>query len=303
MNHVPVLLQEVIDYLNVKTDKKYIDATIGLGGHAKAIEEAGGIVLGIDRDPGVVKKIDADHKVVQGSFADIKELAEGSGFEKVAGILFDLGMGSHQLNDPNRGFAFQTEGPLNMRYDQAVGQKNWTAGDFINHWSEKDLVKIFKEFGEERRFAKRIAKAILSTRKETEIKTTAEFFALIKKTLPANIRFKSGDVARRIFQSLRIAVNEELELIERALPQTVDLLETGGRLVVISFHSLEDRIVKNFFKLEAKDCICPPEAPVCRCDKKATLKILTNKPVQASLEETKINPRAKSAKLRAAERI
>jgi len=333
MNHVPVLLQEVIDYLNVEPDKKYIDATVGMGGHARAIMDAGGVVLGIDRDPSIIESLRASAKqsqrdrfglrprddrliLVAGSFADMKELARANGFEKVSGILFDLGMGSHQLDDSNRGFAFQTEGPLDMRYDQEEGQKVRTAGVVINHWSERDLVKTFKEFGEERKFAKRIAKAVLATRKEKEIETTTELFELIKRALPAKIRFRSRDVARRIFQSLRIAVNQELEFIEKALPQTVDLLEPGGpastrggepkrggRLVVISFHSLEDRIVKNFFAKEAKDCVCPPEVPVCRCDKEATLRILTPKPITASEKEAMNNPRSKSAKLRAAERL
>lgn len=296
--HVPVLLQEVIKYLEPKPGKKFIDATLGGGGHARAIIEHGGQVLGIDRDPKVAKN--AKIKTAAGDFKNLKSIAEENGFEKVDGVLFDLGLGSHQLDDAERGFSFQKSGPLDMRYNP---EQALTAQKLVNEFPEKELVKIFYRFGEERRFGKRIARAILEARKAGRIETTFELFELIKKTLPSKLRFKAGDTARRIFMSLRIAVNDELASIEQALPQALDILAGHGRLVVISFHSLEDRLVKSFMVEAAKDCICPPSFPVCRCDKQAALRILTKKPVQASQEEIAQNPRSRSAKLRAAEKL
>ncbi len=326
--HIPVLLQEVIKFLDPKAGKKYIDATIGEGGHAKVIMDRGGILLGIDRDlPSVIASASeaiplmnnkiassppaADSrndrlKVVQGNFADLKEIAEDAGFAEVDGILFDLGLGSHQLDDPKRGFSFQKDGPLDMRYDRerkTQSEKRKTAADIVNVYSEKGLIDIFRKYGEEHRFAKKIARAVVETRKSKHFETTTELFELIKKALPGNLRFRAGDTARRIFQALRIEVNEELKNLEKALPQALDLLAKGGRLVVISFHSLEDRIVKIFFVQNTKDCICPVSFPVCRCDAKASLRILTKKPVMASLQEIKLNPRSHSAKLRVVQKL
>jgi 16S rRNA (cytosine1402-N4)-methyltransferase len=318
--HIPVLLQEVIKYLEPGPGKKFIDVTFGEGGHAKEIVRLGSSVLGIDWDPSVVTGLDSEFsakggsacggknqkskiKIVQGNFADLKEIAEENGFTEVDGILFDLGLGSHQLDDPKRGFAFQKDGPLDMRYDRKSKINTLTAADIVNDYLEKELTEVFQKFGEEYRFGKRVARAIVEIRKNHSIETTSQLFEIIKKCLPAKLRFKAGDVARRIFQALRIEVNEELQNLEKALPQAFELLKKNGRLAVISFHSLEDRIVKNFFKGLAKKCVCPPEFPVCRCEKIAVLKILTNKPVVASESETKINPRARSAKLRAAEKI
>lgn len=311
--HIPVLLQEVLYYLDVRPGGRYIDATIGMGGHAKEIVKKGGMVLGIDRDPSVIPHLmqdpdlsasggrfrgnDNDIIVVQGSFSEIKRIAGENGFTEADGILFDLGMGSHQLDDPARGFSFQREGPLDMRYDRGLTQtgrgQTRTAEYIVNIYSEKELVRIFREYGEERKFAKKVARAMVAARKIRPLETTTELYNLIKHP----------STARRIFQALRIEVNQELENLEKALPQAVELLKGGGRLVVVSFHSLEDRIVKNFFNRETKDCICPPEFPVCRCQAKASLRILTKKPVPASEQETKINPRSKSAKLRVAIKI
>lgn len=282
--------------------KKFIDATIGEAGHAKEIIRLGAEVLGIDRDPSVVQKLrDAKFKAATGNFGDLAKIAEENDFISTDGILFDLGIGSHQLDSAERGFSFQKSGPLDMRFDTTA--KDTTAETIINHYSEKDLIRIFLKFGEEKRFAKRIARAILERRQIAKITNTDELFELIKKALPGPFRHKAGDAARRIFQSLRIAVNNELENLEKALPQAVDILNKHGRLVVISFHSLEDRIVKNFLNLEARDCVCPPEFPECVCDKKARLQILTRKPVVATDEEIAMNSRARSAKMRAAKKV
>lgn len=305
--HVPVLLQEVIAFLNPETDKKFIDATIGAGGHTQAILKRGGIVLGIDRDRDTSRRLQQEFRaqtkcqIVQGNFAELKTIAAANGFSEVQGVLLDLGMSSEQLDAPERGFAFQKTGPLDMRFDQ--GGQGQTAADLVNRLSEKELAQMFFRFGEERRFGKKVARAIQEARKIKSLKSTTELFELIKKALPAKFRFRAGDTARRIFQSLRIAVNDELSALEKILPQALDLLQAGGRLVVISFHSLEDRIVKEFLVQRARDCICPPSFPICLCGHKAELRILTKKPVVATDEETKTNPRSRSAKLRAAEKI
>ncbi|MBI4050294.1 MAG: 16S rRNA (cytosine(1402)-N(4))-methyltransferase RsmH [Candidatus Doudnabacteria bacterium] len=328
MNHTPVLLKEVIAFLDPAPGKRYIDATYGMGGHAKEIVKGGGIVLGIDRDPQTAvilegrspDRISRDSiaplqndklRIVAGNFKDIKEIAEEHGFAEVDGILFDLGLGSHQLDDPERGFSFQKAGPLDMRFDksEARNSKSETAESIVNQFSEKDLYRIFRDYGEEKRWGKRVARAILEARKTGSVETTDQLFELIKKALPAKFRFRAGDTARRIFQSLRIEVNDELGALEKALPQALELLKGGkgskggGKLVVISFHSLEDRIVKSFFQKEARNCVCPPEFPVCRCDARATLRISTKKPVTASAEEIAGNRRAQSAKLRVAQKL
>jgi len=346
--HTPVLLHEVIEFLDPKPGKRFIDATIGMAGHSRELLKAGSQVLALDADPAVIASLKAtvgrrgnpsetrppglaslaqvgqvaspgtprNDKLIlaQGNFADIGEIALTHRFTDVDGILFDLGLGSHQLDDPQRGFSFQKDGPLDMRYDQKSevrSRKSETAADIVNFYPEKELTRIFYKYGEEMRFGKRIARSILARRKIGSINTTAELFELIKQALPGQFRFRAGDTARKIFQSLRIELNQELTNLERGLQQAVPLLKggdggkdrAGGRLVVISFHSLEDRIVKNFFIKQAKDCVCPPSFPVCRCDARATLRILTKKPMMASAEEVSINPRAHSAKLRAAERI
>lgn len=305
--HVPVLLKEVTQYLRPSPGKKIIDTTVGGGGHTRMLLDAGAEVLGIDRDLGSIKKLlvglksqSTKVKVVQGNFSKLKEISLANEFSQVDGILFDLGMSSMQLDDPARGFAFQKEGPLDMRMNL---DDTRTAADIVNHYPEKNLLTIFREYGEEKRSARKIARTIIEARKTSAIQTTTQLFELIKKALPAKFRFAAGDTARRIFQALRIEVNAELKNLTEALPQAVELLKIGGRLVVISFHSLEDRIVKKFFRDEAKDCVCPPEFPICQCLAHATLRILTKKPLTPQEEEIKSNPRARSAKLRAAEKI
>ena len=270
--HIPVLLREVLEALNVKPGNKYIDCTYGGGGHSKVIKEAGGIVLGIDQD------LEA-HAQVHENFAHLKKIAEKAGFEKVAGILFDLGVSSHQLETDYRGFSFNSPrgeagkaAPLDMRMDQT--NQTVTALDLIKAGSEKELAKIFKEFGEEN-FAGPIAREI----KKSKIETTDD---LAKAILRVRHTKDRTHPATRVFQALRIAVNDEIASLEVALPQAVDLLESGGRLAVISFHSLEDRIVKNFMK-----------------DNK-NLKVITDKPIMASEKEVLENPRSRSGKLRIA---
>ncbi|MBI2036275.1 16S rRNA (cytosine(1402)-N(4))-methyltransferase RsmH [Candidatus Microgenomates bacterium] len=288
--HTPVLLPEVIEGLKVRRGKKYIDATLGGGGHGIEIIKMGGRVLGIDVDEeaiGYVKekiksqpfdfaqgrkskvKTGQDLILVKGNFRDIGEIARTNGFERVAGIIFDLGVSSHQLNRAERGFSFQKEGPLDMRMDKALSV---TAADLINGLYKNELIYIFEKFGEER-LARRIADAIISARAIKRIETTGELAAIIEKVSP-----KRGKIhpATRVFQALRIAVNDELESLERGLLQAKELLEKGGRIVAISFHSLEDRIVKRSFAGGE----------------------LLKKPITASVQEIALNPKARSAKLR-----
>jgi len=302
MPHIPVLLKEVIEYLSPAPGKIFIDATYGGGGHSKALlEKVGseGRVLAIDADRGISEEKDKSLIFVRANFKDLAAIANSSGFGQVDGILFDLGLSSLELEDASRGFSFSKDGPLDMRFDQTTGR---TAADIVNISSEQELRKIFEDFGEER-LSKRIARVILKERFVHKPRTTRELFELIKKAVPASLRMRTGDVARRIFQSLRIAVNGELENLENALPQAFRLLKPGGRMVVISFHSLEDRIVKKFFLKLAKGCTCPPEFPQCICGKKPQARILTRKPVAALKQEVALNSRAKSAKLRAVEKL
>lgn len=302
--HIPVLLREVLDGLKVQPGGRYIDATVGGGGHAVAILERSapdGRLLGIDRDPEVLERARErlrpfGERVVlaQGSYAELRRLAVRYDFLEVDGILFDLGLSSWQLSDPHRGFSFQIEGPLDMRYDPGQGIP---ASEIVNRWPEKELAALIRRYGEER-YARRIARAIVRHR---PIRTTTELAALIART----VGWGRDDLhpATRTFLALRIAVNDELSALEQALPQAVSLLKPGGRLAVIAFHSLEDRIVKTFFQREARDCLCPPQVPVCTCGHRATLRLITRKPIRPSEEEVRVNPRARSARLRIAERL
>jgi len=322
--HIPVLLNEVIEYLEPKPGKNFIDCTIGEGGHAVKILERtfpSGRLLGIDWDHEMLKKLISKFKVrnsklsdrltlVQGSFADLEKIARENNFTEVDGILLDLGMSSWHLEKSGRGFSFKKDEPLDMRYNvekiqnpkSKIQNYNLTAREIVNTWPEREIEKILKEYGE-RRFAKRIAKAIVNSRKIRPIKTTFQLVDIVKKTVPYKYQHKKIHPATKTFQALRITVNDELGNLKRTLPQAVKLLRPKGSLVVISFHSLEDRIVKDFFRKESKDCICPPEIPVCVCGHKRTLKIITKKPIIPSQEEIISNPRARSAKLRVAERI
>jgi 16S rRNA (cytosine1402-N4)-methyltransferase len=301
--HIPVLLHEVLGALNLAPGKNYIDGTLGLGGHTEAILEAtapNGIVLGFDRDAAAIDKARVrlerfgDRLIItHSSYAEMARAALEHGIDQVDGILLDLGYSSMQIDDPTRGFSFREGGPLDMRFDSAQGL---TADELVNRTSAEELADIIYQYGEDRN-SRRIARAILAAR---PIRDTAHLAAVVAKASPSKEKIHP---ATRTFQALRIAVNDELGQLERALPQTLDLLRPGGRLAVISFHSLEDRIVKQYMKLEATDCICPPEQLICTCDHHASLRLVSRKPIEAGDAEVAANPRARSAKLRVGERL
>jgi 16S rRNA (cytosine1402-N4)-methyltransferase len=300
MSHVPVLLQEVVDNLNAKKGGRFVDATVGGGGHLAAILEANpkNEVVGIDLDRSALEKSVERAKLVFGNYKDIDEILSDVGWEKVDGILLDLGFSSLQLDKSDRGFSFSADGPLDMRYDQ---NSSLTAKKIVNQYSPKDLERVISELGEER-LSRKIVTKIINARKVASIETTEQLSSIVRSAVPLPIRFKANDNIRRVFQAIRIEVNSELENLKTALPKMLKLLSPGGRLAVISFHSLEDRIVKEFFVSESKGCICPPEFPTCVCDKASTLRIITRKPIIASDEEMQTNPRSKSAKLRVGEK-
>lgn len=305
-NHTSVMLNEVIGALDVKPDGIYLDCTLGGAGHARAIGEkltAQGKLIGIDRDEDAVavagerlKNLSCDVKIVRSNFSELDKILDELNVAELDGAIFDLGVSSHQIDTAQRGFSYTKDSPLDMRMDR---RQSLTARDVINRYDEERLIKIFREYGEER-FAKRIAAAVCRTRKISPIETTGELVKLIEKTAP---RTKNGGhPAKRIFQAVRIEVNGELEILSGALKNVVDRLKTGGRLAVITFHSLEDRIVKEAFKSLAQGCICPKNFPVCVCNHRAQIKIL-GKARPPSLDETEQNSRAKSAKLRVVEKI
>ncbi|MCD6518413.1 MAG: 16S rRNA (cytosine(1402)-N(4))-methyltransferase RsmH [Anaerolineae bacterium] len=302
-SHIPVLYQEVLYWLAPQAGQAYIDATVGLGGHAEGILERSspdGRLLAIDVDPQALKRacqrlerFEGRVVFVEGHFAQLTKIARRSGFSSVAGILLDLGVSSLQLADPARGFSFQQDGPLDMRMGPEMPL---TAEEIVNTWPEGELARLLWEYGEER-FARRIARAICA---ERPLHTTRELADLVARVVKRRGRIHP---ATRTFQALRIAVNEELRSLEQVLPQAVELLAPGGRLVVISFHSLEDRIVKRFIQQESRDCICPPKLPQCVCGHVATLRPLVKKPIRPSPKEIAFNPRSRSARMRVAERL
>jgi 16S rRNA (cytosine1402-N4)-methyltransferase len=292
-----------MEALQVHPGGRYIDATVGAGGHASGILERaapGGRLLGLDADPAAValarRRLAAYGErviVLHRNFTALAAVAEEHGFAAVDGVLIDLGLSSMQLEDGGRGFSFRLDGPLDMRFDPTQGV---TAAEIINNLTENELADLIYRYGEERR-SRPIARAIVARR---PLHTTAELAAIVQEVLP-----RRGPIhpATRTFQALRIATNDELVALQATLPQALSLLKPGGRIAVISFHSLEDRIVKLFFRRESSDCICPPETPVCICGHRATLRIVTRKPIRPTAEEKAANPRARSAKLRAAQRL
>ncbi|MBU1136804.1 16S rRNA (cytosine(1402)-N(4))-methyltransferase RsmH [Patescibacteria group bacterium] len=292
MHHQPVLKNEVLEYLKPTPGENFIDCTFGFGGHSFPLLEKikpEGKILGIETDGEVIKvlkkdKLDEKLILVQGNFSDLKKIAQKNNFSPVNGILFDLGFSSWQIEKSGRGFSFQKNEPLDMRLDNRALK---TAEQIVNSWPKDNLAKIFREYGEER-YAFRIADLIYRSRKETRIETTGQLIEIIRRAVPFAQQRRKIHFATKTFQALRIAVNDELGNLAKAFPQALELLETGGRLAIISFHSLEDRLVKNFFKEEKI---------------KNNLKILTKKPVGPSLEEIRENPRSRSAKMRSAVKI
>ncbi len=315
--HVPVMLEEVLKYLQPEPGGHYIDGTLGGGGHTEAILERSapdGKVLGIDTDVEALARVrerlaesvsSGRLVLAQGNFAELARIVDEAGFVSIQGILLDLGFSSHQMDDAERGFSFSADGPLDMRLDQSQGM---SAADVVNSAGEQELADLIWRYGEEKR-SRQIARRIVRERSKGAITRTAQ----LARLAAAGVPYKHGAIhpATKTFQALRIAVNHELEALEAVLPQMLDVLSANGRdgtlgkgagrMVVISFHSLEDRLVKEFTRREAKDCICPPQVPVCVCGHKARLRLLTARPVIPTAQEVIANPRARSAKLRAAE--
>lgn len=306
--HRTVLLDEVLRYLEPRSGRVYVDATLGGGGHAEAILEASGpagVLIGIDRDPMALQaagvrlaRFGARARLIHGRFSALSERLAALEIESVDGVVADLGVSSPQLDLAERGFSFSQEGPLDMRMDPGAPL---TAATLVNEAPLEELVRIFREYGEERHAA-RVARAIVADRRVKPFETTRQLASLLERLLPRQGGPQRIHPATRIFQALRIAVNDELGELAAGLKAAFASLNPGGRLVVISFHSLEDRIVKQFFREKAASCVCPPELPICQCAKVSEARILTPRPVEASDEELGSNPRARSARLRAAEK-
>jgi 16S rRNA (cytosine1402-N4)-methyltransferase len=306
---MPVMVEEVIHFLAPKSGGIYVDGTLGGAGHAARILEASspdGTLIGLDRDAEALRAAKerllpfGDRvRLVHGNFAGIAEALAGFGIERIDGLLLDLGVSSHQLDMAERGFSFQQDAPLDMRMDSSSGA---TAAELLNSLAEEELARIIRDFGEER-WAKRIAAFIVNARGEAPIETTLRLVDIIKGAIPRGAWEERLHPATRTFQALRIAVNEELTSLEKGLDSGVRMLNRGGRVVAIAFHSLEDRIVKNSFRHFAHGCTCPKGLPYCVCGNKPLLRLLTGKPVMAGEAEVGANPRARSARLRAAERL
>ena len=306
--HIPVLLEECIKYLNIKPDRIYVDGTLGMGGHSEAILQrlTTGRLISIDRDTYAIERATerlapyADRlTIVHGNFRDLPEILDEQGVDLVDGMLFDLGVSSPQLDEGGRGFSYMVDAPLDMRMDKSDNIDAWF---IMNRWPEDKICRILRDYGEERHAA-RIARAIAKRRQEQEIKTTLELVDIIKSAMPAAALREKQHPAKRSFQAIRIAVNDELGAVASLMETAPDRLKVGGRIAVISFHSLEDRIVKSAIQSRENGCTCPREAPVCTCGFVQTLKSVTRKPITAGGEELELNPRSRSAKLRVAERV
>lgn len=303
-SHIPVLLDEVINGLDIDPDGVYIDGTCGGAGHSSEIAKRlkGGRLIGIDRDPDAVKAAAArltgyNAEVLHGNYSEIKALAASAGIDAADGILLDLGVSSHQLDTVERGFSYHGDAPLDMR----MSQEGDTAADLVNSLSEAELARIMFEYGEEK-FSRRIAEGIVKYRAEKRIETTGEFADIISAAVPARFK-RDKNPCRKTFQAIRIAVNGEFDHLERGLEDAFDLLKCGGRLCVITFHSLEDRIVKRRFAEFCKGCICPPDFPQCVCGRIPRGKLVNRKPIEAGENELADNPRSRSAKLRVIEKL
>ena len=307
-SHTSVLLEETIEGLHIRPDGIYVDGTLGGGGHSSRIAEqlTGGRLIGIDQDGDAIAAALArlapfqdKVTIVRDNYCNIVRVLQELGIEKVDGIYLDLGVSSWQLDERSRGFTYREDAPLDMRMDQ---RKSRTAADIVNTYSEEDLTRIIRDYGEDR-FARNIAKHIVRERERDPIVTTGRLAEIIKGAIPAKVRATGGHPAKRTFQAIRIELNGELTVLEESIDGMIDLLNPGGRLSIITFHSLEDRIVKNRFRLNEHPCTCPPDFPVCVCGKKSKGRVVTRKPILPSEEEMRENSRSKSAKLRVFERI
>ena len=306
--HVSVLLNECIEALCIKPDGIYVDGTLGLGGHSSEIAKrlTTGLLIGIDRDETAIERAGAKLapfgervRLVHGNFSDVASILDRLGFDAVDGMLFDLGVSSPQLDEAHRGFSYMQDAPLDMRMD---GSASLSAHDVVNTWPEERLRRILYDYGEER-YAPRIAGAIVRARQERPIETTLELVEIIRSAMPAAALREKQHPAKRSFQAIRIAVNDELGAVQTMMDTAPDKLRPGGRLAVISFHSLEDRIVKNGIRRREDGCTCPRDFPVCTCGFVQTLRSVSRKPILPSPEEQTANPRARSAKLRVAEHV
>ena len=307
-HHVSVLLWECIDGLNIKPDGIYVDGTLGGAGHSSQIVQrlTTGRHIGIDRDQVALaaagerlKAYDKNVTLVHSNFCEVKQVLQDLGIEGVDGILLDLGVSSPQLDDGERGFSYMADAPLDMRMNRS---DSLSAYEVVNQWSYDELKRILYDYGEER-YAPKIAAAICNRREEKPIETTLELVDIIRGAMPPAALREKQHPAKRSFQAIRIAVNDELGSVEKVMKDAIDCLNPGGRLAIITFHSLEDRIVKNGMQEAAKGCTCPPNFPVCVCGKKPRVQILTRKPIVSGDEELEMNPRARSAKLRICEKL
>ncbi len=308
-DHVPVLADEVRELLDVQPGETIVDATFGAGGHSRLLAaelQGSGKLVAIDRDPTVRTYFDhvkastrgIQMRFLRGDYAVVLSQLAGNGVRADA-VLLDLGLSSMQVDRPERGFSYATDAPLDMRMDPS---DEVSATDILATWDERELETIFRRYGEER-YARQIARGIVRRRSESPIERTGQLVDVVRASIPAPARFGEGHPAKRVFQALRIEVNHELESLEAGLPAAFEMLRPGGRLAVISFHSLEDRIVKRFLRDRARGCTCPPELPICVCGHEPELRILTRKLVRASAREVDVNPRASSARLRAAIKV
>ncbi len=308
-NHKSVLLDETIDSLCIRPSGIYVDGTLGGGGHASRVAEKledGGRLIGIDQDADAISAASerlAAFKdkvtIVRSNYEQIAQVLDDLGIEKVDGIYLDLGVSSFQLDTAERGFTYrEDDAPLDMRMDQ---RNTLTAKDIVNNYSEMELFRIIRDYGEDR-FAKNIAKHIVRARAEKEIETTGELTDIIRAAIPAKVRATGGHPAKRTFQAIRIELNRELDVLEKSIDTMIDRLTPGGRLSIITFHSLEDRIVKNRFRTNENPCICPPDFPVCVCGRKSQGRVVTRKPILPTEQEIEENSRSKSAKLRVFEK-
>lgn len=307
-SHKSVLLKETIEGLNVRKGKIYLDGTLGGAGHSyEILKKLGGtgLLIGIDQDQEALKAARerlSEFKNVEYfnlNYIDFEKALDELGIEKIDGVLLDIGVSSYQFDNPERGFSYRFDAPLDMRMDKSL---EISAKDIVNTYSEDEITEIIREYGEEK-WASRISKFIVQERKNKKIDTTFELVEIIKNAIPAGARRNGPHPAKRTFQALRIEVNKELDVLKNSIDKFVHRLNPGGRIAIITFHSLEDRIVKNSFKYLEKDCICPPTSPICTCNKKREIKIITRKPITASEEELRENNRSHSAKLRIAEKL